>query len=191
MPIAWHPRVKPTGLHSDSDRAATATVELPQPWTLEVRIGKQASPDTGFSYPAVMAYLLTWNGDATRFDYHRDLIQRTERFESVPDWWSVRDSTPLDPGARVFLLQQNTYKGVIAHGHLTNGLTTPHDGWFMVDLWWDAVVSTPNRLPREALMNADPNGPWKQARFSGARLSLDQTHLLERLWQQRLRALGR
>lgn len=134
-----------------------------------------------------MAYLLTWNGDATNFDpdTRRDLIARTEQFESVQGWWSVRDRTPLDPGARVFLLQQNTYKGVIAHGHLTGGRPTLRDDWITVDLWWDAVVSTPDRLPREAVMNTDPNGPWTQARFSGARPSL------ERLWQQQLRALGR
>lgn len=143
-----------------------------------------------------MGYLLTWNGDQENFsdDELRKLIHATSGSKTHKGWWSAGNRvTPLPPGARIFLLRQGTDKGIFGSGHLVDGvLHHKSENWpSMMKVVFDTAVPIADRLPRETLMAADDTGAWNRAQASCTLLQPKHEKLLEKLWAQHLRQLGR
>jgi len=142
-----------------------------------------------------VGYLLTWNGDQENFSDEelQMLIRETAGSRTCEFGWSAgRRVNPLPAGARVFLLRQDTEHGIFGSGHLDDGLIY-HDNPYWpssINVTFDKVVSIADRLPREELMKANPEGGWKQAQQSCWPLSATDEALLEKLWSAHLRKLG-
>ncbi|MFF3226674.1 hypothetical protein ACFYV7_28030 [Nocardia suismassiliense] len=93
----------------------------------------------------------------------------------------------------MFLLHQGDRRGIIAAGALTDGVIRHHgpDWPSMTCVRFETVLPIEDRLPREDLLNKDPNGPWLRAQTSGVELDHRQLQLIESLWAQHLKTLQR
>jgi hypothetical protein len=143
---------------------------------------------------SMTTFILTWDGSDTgyfRTNYAND-IAKTAAGLPVQGRWSFgsrRSGTVA--GDRVFLLRQNTQRGIIASGHLADGSIFPAPHWagdpnkltYYAEIRWDRVVPVADRLPFEELLVGVPGHNWQHIFASGQRVRPPADEALAALWE--------
>lgn len=136
-------------------------------------------------------FLLTWNPSAwawTDFEEYRLRNLRGERAELD---WSTGNRRDISAGERVFLLRQESDRGIIASGYtLNNGHQAPHwnseregDANY-VKAEADCILSVADVLPTEILLEAIPEVAWNRLQASGIEVPPVAAARLETLWAE-------
>ena len=146
-------------------------------------------------------FILTWDG--TDDGYAPDRFRRHVKSTSAgrrpkSDWSFGSRRAGAAPGDRVFLLRQRSQRGIVASGYLTTGEVWENNHWrdegkasFYVDLTWDHVISSPNRLPIETLQSDVIGQNWRYILGSGQMMEANAAADLETLWASHLKHLER
>ncbi|MEV6601422.1 hypothetical protein AB0M36_31905 [Actinoplanes sp. NPDC051346] len=146
-------------------------------------------------------FVLIWDGSDTGYPpaNHQADIAATAAGETVRGRWSSgsrRSGTA--PGDRVFLLRQKTDRGIVASGHLTDGVIEAGPHWtgdqrratYYLEVGWDRVLPVADRLTFSELLHGVPGHDWHHIFASGQRVKPPADTALERLWKLHLRDLG-
>jgi 5-methylcytosine-specific restriction protein A len=140
-------------------------------------------------------FLLTWNPKHWEWPEaeRRDDIDRTALGQLVPGRWSagIRKSG-VSIGDRIFLLRQNTERGIVGSGRSASEVY--YDGHFIdpdkqttyIDVEWDVVLEVESRLPTEELKRSVPGVKWDYLQGSGVKPDEDSSAALEALWVDHL-----
>jgi len=156
-----------------------------------VRFGCQAS--------CVATFILIWDGSESGYaeaDFTAD-VATTAAGGVVAGNWSVGSRRGgMFPGDRVFLLRQGTDRGVVAAGHVTDGLVFEDEHWAdptktaaYTGITWDRVLPVEDRLRFEDLLAHVPHH-WNNIMGSGQELRPPSDAVLRALWEDHLKDLG-
>ncbi len=148
----------------------------------------------------VATFILTWDGSESGYpvDNFAADVATTAAGSVVAGSRSVGSRRGgMFPGDRVFLLRQGTDHGVVAAGHVTDGLVFKDEHWAdptktaaYTDIEWDRVLPVEDRLDTEDLLAHVPAHHWKNIMGSGQELRPPSDAALLALWEGHLTALG-
>jgi hypothetical protein len=146
----------------------------------------------------VSTFILTWDGSDTGYfrTNHENDIAATAAGRRVRGRWSFgsrRSGTAA--GDLVFLLRQNTARGIIASGRLADGVIFPAPHWagradrvtYYADVLWERVLPVPDRLPIAELLHDVPGHHWNHIFASGQRVRPPADADLARRWAEHLK----
>lgn len=145
-------------------------------------------------------FILTWDGSDTgyfRTNYRRDIVA-TAGGDTVRGRWSFGSRrSGAAAGDRVFLLRQQTERGIVASGHLADGAIFPAPHWagdpgkvtYYTEVLWDRVVPVADRLPFAELLHGVPGHNWNHIFASGQRVRPPADSELAELWAAHLKDL--
>lgn len=152
-----------------------------------------AGAATGSDEIDLRVFILTWSPTRFALDEselkHR--VNTTTEGDVVSERWSTGNrSSGIKPGDHVFLLRQESERGLIAHGYASSEV-------FQADHWdgsdrqanfvhvdWDAWFATEDRIPVEDLSTTTSETSWNAFYASGVQLPPgDATRVLD-VWGQ-------
>jgi len=146
------------------------------------------------------SFILTWNPQ--RFEMDPARLAKAERDaakgRSVVDRWSMGNTKhQAMVGDRVFLLRQESDRGIVASGRLTSPVfqepafddptRQANYGMFEFDAW----LPVDERLPMAELVAAVPGFHWRTLPASGMPLPEPHASLVAEAWRMHLEQLGR
>ena len=142
-------------------------------------------------------FLLTWDGSDTGYapaKYVAD-VAATRADLAAHGRWNMRTlNVGHAPGDEVFLLRQGDQAGVVAHGHLTDGVLFQAPRWDdparqadYAYLTWDRVLPVKDRLPLQDLTSI-PGHTWERIQNSGNQVHPPADAALAEQWKAHLAA---
>ena len=146
-------------------------------------------------------YILTWNPQRWTWpeDEYAEQVIATKKGKLFSTGWSCGKTKCIVPGDRVFLLRQNTNRGIIGSGYATSDVYedkrwNPSQKGKMalyVDYQSDTLLPVEQRLPIEQLEKAGLGVHWNNIMASGISVHEESSPHLERLWERHLVKVGR
>jgi putative restriction endonuclease len=146
------------------------------------------------------AYILTWN--PTKWPWDEDAydgeVDETTAGKLFLTQWSCGNRKSIAPGDRLFLMRQESDRGLIGSGiAVSNSFSDAHwDGSpekmaLYVKYQSDTLLATDDRLSVEQLLEADLGVSWNYLFASGVQVPGESIERLERMWRQHLVRIGR
>lgn len=146
-------------------------------------------------------YLLTWNPRRWPWadtDYRKE-VAATKGGRLFPSQWSVGKTKRIVPGDRLFLVRQDTDRGIIGSGYATTEVfedahwdkSRSGETALYVEYQSDTLLPTDQRLSIEALEEAKLGVHWNNLMASGTTVPEEHCGRLEKLWERHLTKIGR
>ncbi|WP_067509355.1 hypothetical protein [Actinoplanes sp. TFC3] len=146
-------------------------------------------------------FILTWDGSDTGYfktNYENDIASTAAGVPVKGRWSFGSRRSGTSAGDEVFLLRQNNRRGIIAAGHLADGLIFPAPHWagdplkvtYYADILWDRVLPVADRLPLAELLAEVPGHHWNHIFASGQQVRPPADEALADLWKFHIASHG-
>jgi len=97
----------------------------------------------------------------------------------------------VPPGTKVYLLRQQTDRGLVAVGRATTGVVVRAPHWTdpvkeanYLDVEWDVILPVADRLPTEDLPGLVPGVQWRYLQASGTAVPAEAEADLDAAWNE-------
>jgi 5-methylcytosine-specific restriction protein A len=146
------------------------------------------------------SYILTWNPKKWHWDekeYERE-VRATAKGQLFTSRWSCGKTKRILPGDRVYLLRQDSERGIIGSGYAISPVIeeahwdkSKSEKALYVKYQSDTLLAAVQRMPVERLLDADLGIHWNNIMASGISVPEEVAPELEKLWKKHLTSIGR